>query len=823
MKIEVFKEYDGKLRLFDAINPDYVTWMFDSENHRDGASAPPYRNESELGPTEQLPPTEYFPNEGTSNPPAFHNPSAPYPEDLEGTIYFDSVVGEYRLYSTQKNIVLDYSKPRILSYSGNFVAFNSDPSSRSERTRWKLELIIQDDSGIDAEVYSLYNILSGMMTVPLVEKTRKNEDSSDPYWNSKTVTSTSGVTVEFQQSSIDSSTYRVTIEIDPNDEEVYRNLNDCTFLQYLRLDFEFFDLAGNSLVGPFPNVFVKYDMTEEELLDQIKRLELGFVDTYPPSMLVTEDVIGKTTIAVTNPDYLLSELGFHVKIGLREGSVGYLSGRTEEEILRVDDKVNVSTATQKVDGIDRSGYVKAYAYLDGSVENLNCSPSGETISFDLDTDLAARIRALTYVEGDLGPFISECEDNERKLYVDPFVPSVLKNEKIFGLCKLFETYLNTMYPNKNGSCRIGVLEKIHRISEFKNPDACTPDMLPNFASEHGSELLFNYDDVKSAAAILAKYEDQDLRESEDSLTDSIYRRFYSILPYVDRWKGTERSIELLYRVLGIRAEMKPMWEGPTGRLVEEGRADDDYRLTSHISISLTSEKISSRDMKKLSSFAMKAVKSILPVNRVIGDVKIYDKLVSTMNELVLFSTMTAIEKRPAEDKPEKIFFAWKCSEMNPIRSTSSSREISIEVPMYASRVEVGHERSSTDGYPIPESASHYFTRFRRTIDRYSKPISICFSIGKQQNGSIFSTGTDLQFSVSRVDLRRNKIILTCDKTDGSSAAMSSFNVNCKSQDNWMVVAFKFSRAVEDYCVPITLSEYHELSSLQRPYEVKSNA
>ena len=226
MKIEVFKEYDGKLRLFDAINPDYITWMFDSENHRDGATAPPYRNQSELGPTQNLPPTDTFPEEGRSGAPAYANASAPYENDLDGTIYFDSSAGEYRVYSTQKNVVLDYAKPRLLSYTGHFTAFETPGGHSGRHTgheMWTLEMLIKDDSGIDSEVYEIYAWKEVLQEwVEQIKRTRKNGTS--PYWEASETTSSDGIYVEIQQSPVDKTLYKVNIEIDPEKVE----LNGCT-------------------------------------------------------------------------------------------------------------------------------------------------------------------------------------------------------------------------------------------------------------------------------------------------------------------------------------------------------------------------------------------------------------------------------------------------------------------------------------------------------------------------------------------------------------------------------------------------------------------
>lgn len=774
MKIEVFKELERRGRFFDAVNPTYVSWMFNSENHRDGENAPPFRNGG------------------------FVNELAPYAEDLPDTIYFDSISGEYKLYSTQRNVVIDCSKPRLLNYTGTFTAFNS-----TER-EWNLEILLKDDSGIDSGAFKIWTDGGN-----LYRSSRKNSQSPD---YPPIVDRIDAVRAEFVQSPVDKTLYKINITIDPNNSSISSLLKSCNEdanFKYLKLHYQFFDIAGNSIDNASdPIIFLKYDISEDALISEISKLKLSFVDTYPESMFVDSDTIGKTTAVAVNTNTAVDLYGFKTKIGLLNGSVGYLSG-----IATVDDTDSHIT-TQVIDGIDHSGYVKAYAYLDGEIDNIECEISGDTIAFNLDKDIAARIRAATYVEAELGPFISECSDNKRKLSVEPFIPGVLKNEKIYGLCKLFERYLNTMYTPFGGDCRIGILEKVHRISEFKNPDACEARLLPKFAEEHGSELIFNYEDVKEAAGIIAKYEDENVQQTTEQLTDAIYRRYYSILPYVDRWKGTSKSIELLYRVIGISAYLVPLWEGPTHDLLEESAAGSDYRLTSHLRLILESDLYSIQDMKKLSNFALKAVKSILPVNRVISEVRTRDKYNSDENKLFLFNISTTIDKSPS--KPEKISFAWKCRNLISISSDMSNSTFDIAIPMYADHVEVGHDVKS--GWSVPDSCAFYFTRLREMLRTYKKPFSVYFSTALLAP-RITSLGTDIGFDVSGIKLSRERVILTCQKSSGYNGKINAYNTNLLSTAGYMAVSFKFSRAVDDYCMPIPLSEYASLDALDVPYEV----
>jgi hypothetical protein len=772
MKIEVFKEYDGKLRLFDAINPDYISWMFDSENRRDGSTAPPYRNES------------------------YVNDLKPLDEDLPGTIYFDSLEGDTRVYSTQKNVILDYSKPALVSYTGTFSTF----ADTDDRRLWKVQLLIRDNSGLDSGAYEL-TCEAGT----IASFNRKN--GTAPYWQS-TGTILDGVSVRFTRSDIDKTLYKIDITIDQDSGSVSEILENCNpFVSYLRLTFSLYDIAGNQLTGTIPEHFVRYNVSKREFLDKLKRLKMEFVDPYPANLYVDEDTIGKVTISVYNDNDGLTGHGFHVNVGLKSDSVGYLSGQTQEDL-------ESGISIQLVDGIDRSGFVRAYAYLDGSLTIRDCEIEGKLIDLDLDDDLRSEIAAKTRVERDFGAFITECEDNKRKIYVDPFVPSVLKNEGIFGLCKLFEKYLNSMYKSMNGDCRIGILEKIHRISEFKNPDACEPSLLPNFAEEHGSELKFNYRDVLNVAKILSSYSGTDLKVSNEKLAEMIYRRFYSILPYVNRWKGTDRSIELLYRVLGIDAKLIPLWENPKIRnsFAPEDRASDDYQLSTHLELALESSLYSNEDMRRLSAFSLAAVKSLLPVNRVIEAVSIYDKFI-TDSELNIMHTIDVKRLDPIEK--EKISFGWKCTSMTPITSYSDEG-FDLEIPIYQDYTYTAHDRALSKSWPIPENSQYYFMRFRETLNTYARSLPIYLSLSTMGGGELVPTGIDINFSVSAIEMRRNRLVLKCDRSDRN--LINVFNSNCLDPDKYFAISFLFSRAEDDYCMPVTLQDFIDCADRETPYD-----
>ena len=776
MKIEVFKEFEGgALRLFDAINPDRVTWLFGSENHRDG-------------------PTDAY----RRSP--YQNDMAPLAEDLPGTIYFDgNAVGDQRLISTQKNVVIDYTKPVLQSYTGVFTSFKHEGHGSSggrgnynydTRDMWEVEMILKDDSGIDDGAYEL--TANGHVIAKLSRKTGE-------------YTTISGVSVQFEQSSVDSTMFRVTISIDPSDDEVQEVLEECTEqFKYIILGYKFYDIAGNELDDKLERAFTVYDVTKDEMLQDIQRLKLEFVDTNPANLFIDKDTIGKTTISVYDPNETISQYGFKAKIGLLDGSVGYLSGDTEGP----DEKVY----TQHVDGIDSSGYVKAYAYLDGTIGEIHCVISEKDIVVVMDPDLATEIRSLTYTEGELGRFIVECDSNKRKINIDPFVPSVLKNEEIYGLCKLLERELNTMYTPMSGDCRIGILEKIHRISQFKNPDECEMELLPRFAEEHGSELAFTYDQVEKAAKVIQKYAQNKNLNTRD-LVDAIYRRYFMILPYIDRWKGTKRSFELLYRVLGIDAEIEPLWEGPDGQMVYEDKAKPDYRLTAHLALILNASTYSNKDIRELSDFAMVAVKSILPVNRVLSEVNIVDE-VEGGGEVQLTHIDISDEDKSAMD--EKIYFIkyWDGNGYTPEKMVEVGQYLYLTLPLYPSSTFVGHPKTSTKEWPIPDNCGFYFTRYADTLKTFnSAPLKISFLSGERE--MVVAT-----FQATSVKLTGDSVVVKCPNTKTNKAQMTKYNTNILASGGTLGYGFRFSRLMENYCMPLNYTEYKALEASETPYDLE---
>ncbi len=150
-----------------------------------------------------------------------------------------------------------------------------------------------------------------------------------------------------------------------------------------------------------------------------------------------------------------------------------------------------SIATEDVDNIDESGWVIAHAYVD--IDN-----------FVTEATMKARImvKNLLRATGSLGEWIKECKDNLRKINLDPFVTQYLKettnkNNAYYKFVKFTENYLNTMYKAYDKNCYISILEVIHRIYNFNDPDLIYKNLLQKFDDDHGDMLHIDFDEMQT--------------------------------------------------------------------------------------------------------------------------------------------------------------------------------------------------------------------------------------------------------------------------------------------------------------------------------------
>lgn len=281
------------------------------------------------------------------------------------------------------------------------------------------------------------------------------------------------------------------------EEEIIAAWTECEGVK-----FKFFDVAGNVTFWVMPYIEIAIITVNE--LRNLKKLILEFINTNPADLQLGTDLIGRTTIKVTNPNYKLSDCD--ILINLDEASLGDLYRNTRKEKYVIAHGTHIAkVATEDVGNIDDSGWVIAHAELD--------IPDFEGDDF-LDS-LRVMVRNLTRADGSLGEWIKECSDNLRKITLDPFVPQYLKettnkNSAYYKFVKFTERYLNTMFKAYDKNCYIGVLEAIARIGNFNDYTTIYGNLLDKYDDDHGDMLHITTDELTA----LIDLERQDVEEDE---------------------------------------------------------------------------------------------------------------------------------------------------------------------------------------------------------------------------------------------------------------------------------------------------------------------
>ena len=276
----------------------------------------------------------------------------------------------------------------------------------------------------------------------------------------------------------------------PSEEDINEAWEKCSGVK-----FKFFDVAGNTTYWVMPYLDLQVVTIEE--LYKMKKLILEFINTVPADLFLGEDLIGKTTVKVTNPNSKLSS--YPIVIGLDENSIGRLYPSTHKEYTVKDPYMQTKSkhankdiariATENVDNIDESGWVIAWAYVD--LDN-----------FVTEATAAIRIMVqnLLRATGSLGEWIKECRDNTRKITLEPFVPQYLKettdkDPMYYRFVKFTERYLNTMYKAYDKNCYISILEMIARIGNFNDCTTIYKNLLDKYDDDHGDMLHIDANEI----------------------------------------------------------------------------------------------------------------------------------------------------------------------------------------------------------------------------------------------------------------------------------------------------------------------------------------
>lgn len=281
------------------------------------------------------------------------------------------------------------------------------------------------------------------------------------------------------------------------EDDIITAWNNCEGIK-----FKFFDVAGNITYWVMPHIDIE-EVTIEDLYN-LKKLTLEFINTRPADLFLGEDLIGRTTIKVTNPNSILASQPISIK--LDKESIGNLYPSTYKlKPVVSNSNVVAAIATEDVGNIAESGWVVVHAEVDA-------------IDFiDELAPLRTMIRNLLRVDGSLGEWIKECNDNTRKITLDPFVPQYLKettnkNNAYYKFVKFTENYLNTMFKAYDKNCYISVLEAIARIGNFNDYTTIYKNLLDKYDNDHGDMLHLNFDDM----TLLIDTERKELADETDN-------------------------------------------------------------------------------------------------------------------------------------------------------------------------------------------------------------------------------------------------------------------------------------------------------------------
>lgn len=450
-----------------------------------------------------------------------------------GQIRFNANVFNYIVHTEIDNIILKYDSPvvyaegKVNEYTGEFVWQEKYVVLDGHTHTIKFDILMHDPIGVDEKCYEAYvgDTLFGCVNRKHIDEPSNvdpiaHEKSAIWTGSSKTSSETLPTTGKFitvydkltinklpDKYSEDDAAFKVSVQLGGmgyTAEDI--NTRTSTYEAWLNtinneqsteqqiiaawtacegVKFKFFDVAGNVTYWVMPRVEMIV-MTLEDL-HNAKKLLLEFVDTRPADLQLGTDLIGRTTIKVTNPNSKLSD--FDIIIELDKASLGELYKNTrKEKYITVEGRRVAKIATEDVGNIDDSGWVIAHAMID-------------IPDFIDDLDFArVMVRNLTRVDGSLGEWIKECNDNVRKITLDPFVPQYLKettdkNAAYYKFVKFTERYLNTMFKAYDKNCYISVLEAIARIGNFNDYNTIYKNLLDKYDNDHGDMLHITADEL----------------------------------------------------------------------------------------------------------------------------------------------------------------------------------------------------------------------------------------------------------------------------------------------------------------------------------------
>lgn len=506
----------------------------------------------------------------------------------EDTILFNGGT-KYRIAYTIRNILIDTKKPDLLSDKTSYISFKGLHGSYTQTElvyikAWEIKLDIYDSIGISSENITFFN---------------NNSKINDYISNLKLI----------QNGDI----YTLSCLFTANPQ-------GFTEISDINLSLALFDVNGNKFTFSNFKEFIFVPITLTEFIKSLQHLVLNFRDIYPENLCLGYQITGNCKLEAFNPNVTKNEYWSELTelfdvtyvFELLQDSAGYIIGDVE-----IEDDV----AYRKLDGIDTSGTVFASVYL----------KIGDNEYDDL-------IKNYTIAYNQLGPFIKKCE-NIRDLYIP--VPKYLADLKFNDFKEYLEYFFNTEYTslNLNESCKIGILEKIKRIGDFNDASLIEDQLLSNFAKTYCPDLDLDLDTLNN---VIDFFKDENDTLNYDPV--SMLRSVYSKLAVINKYKGTNTAIYILFNTLGFLVKVYPLWidKATHSHFYTEDMIDPtNYELSSHISLGLTSSQTAR--LVKLNQIAeplIKLIRSIIPATRVLSNFEFVISATLTMN-IIAHSLITS--------------------------------------------------------------------------------------------------------------------------------------------------------------------------------------
>lgn len=363
-----------------------------------------------------------------------------------GTIFFDSHPSTIYLSSDVSNIIIDNTPPVAIYENIQYTTINENH---------KCSITFESDTMLDIHQIA---ILSGDLI--FYQALRKND---------KIITNPAISKISMSKHA---TKYELIFYINKNTPTKILNENQITIIVW--------DIAGNKCIyhtgdltpdeQHYWDVIIKKDdegeeepLSPDDTIDTIYPLIIEFTDIQPPNMVVSDNVVGKVLVKVSNPNQSLWNIP--PTIELADGSVGYLD-------KAFDYDPNTGVLLFYVTHITRPGFININAWI--TIPNK---------------DLADLIKQKTYASNILEGW-RKIEDG--RLYnFKPYIPKYINDENYGDFVLFCQEFLNTCHTSLTTNNNISVLEKIARINNFRDPATIEQTLLDKYKTQFGIEITPN--------------------------------------------------------------------------------------------------------------------------------------------------------------------------------------------------------------------------------------------------------------------------------------------------------------------------------------------